>query len=76
MKIFGFSLLDDSEWSDDPFGGGRIPEDEICEVCHIHFNSAGDRFIGIDVALGLSEEEMSQILSPYSRELRLIKVIV
>ena len=77
MYIYGFPLNeDDVEWSDDPFGPGRSPEDEICEICHVYRDREGNRYIGIELALNLDMGEMREILSPYSDDLGIRRVVV
>jgi hypothetical protein len=76
MYIFGFPIPDDNSWGEDPFEQGHIPEDYICEVCHIYKDSEGRKYIGIEVALGMKIEEMVEIMSPFSTDLGVRKVIV
>ena len=66
MLILGFPIGDEDPWEDDPFQGYYIPEDVICEVCHIYSDKDGNRYIGIDMALGIPRSEMEKILLPFS----------
>jgi hypothetical protein len=76
MKILGFPIKLDDGWADDPFSEyGRLPEEEICEVCHVYFDLNGNQYIGIDVSLGLSTTEMISILAPFSPDIKPRKVI-
>lgn len=71
MYIFGFKLPSDDEfWTDDPFSGdGNTPEDVIGEVCHVYWDIYGHKYIGIDMQLGMSMFEMTELLLPHSAEL-------
>lgn len=76
MYIFGFPISDDNSWGEDPFEQGHIPEDDICEVCHVYKDSQGNKYIGIEIALNISVENMRGILSPFSEDLDIRKVII
>lgn len=77
MFIYGFPLsIDDDAWDEDPENSESItPESEICEACHIYYDSDGNRYIGMELTLGLSVDEMNDILSPFSEELHIRRVI-
>ena len=76
MYIFGFPITDDNSWDEDPFEVvGHVPEDDICEVCHVYKDSQGQKYIGIEVALGISVADMKDLLLPFSEDLDIRKVI-
>jgi len=75
MFIFGFPIHETENWDEDPFlSDGKLPENEICEVCHVYKGIDGNKYIGIEVALGLSEEDMVTMLKPFSSDLDIRKV--
>lgn len=75
MFIFGFPVPDEQSWDEDPFEvGNHTPEEDICEVCHIYHGADGERYIGIDMSLGLTLQDMRDILSPFSKDLDIRKV--
>lgn len=75
MYIFGFKIKEGDSWGEDPFEQGHVPENDICEVCHIYRDRNGNKYIGIELILNMDMEEMREILSPHSDELEIIKVI-
>lgn len=76
MFIYGFPLEVDSVWGEDPESiESNTPEGEICEACHIYYDSDGNRYIGMELSLGLSIGEMDDILSPFSTELHIRRVV-
>ena len=76
MFIFGFPLTEEDVWEDDPFlSDSKVPENEICEVCHVYTGVDGNKYIGIEVGLGMSQEDMVSVLSPFSEDLDIRRVM-
>lgn len=76
MLIFGFKLADDDDtWEDNPFLGANTPEEEICEACHVYWDTEGNRYIGFELALGMPRHEMYQLLTPHSDFLTVYEVV-
>lgn len=75
MFIFGFPITQEDAWDEDPFlSDGKLPENEICEVCHVYTGVDGAKYIGIEFGLGISQEDMEATLSPFSADLDVRKV--
>lgn len=76
MIILGFPIGAEENWSEDPFEEGfNAPEEMICEVCHVYSDSEGTRYIGIDYSLGMEISEMTNILTPFSTDIKPRKVL-
>ena len=73
MLIFGFPIGEIDKWTEDP-SGILAPENMICEACHIYQDIEGFKYIGFDVNLGLSMDEMREYLSSFSSDLYVRKV--
>jgi hypothetical protein len=74
-QIYGFKIEEPHEWSDVFEDETRSPEYLISSACHIYYDTDGNQYIGFDMTLNLSYDEMNDFLLPYCKKPALKKVL-
>lgn len=55
-------MLSDDDWTEES------PEDVICEACHIYYDVYDNRYLGMELELGLDKPCMKEILTPFTTQ--------
>jgi len=74
-RIYGFLVENSDEWGDIFYNEKNSPEMLISSACHTYFDIDGNTYIGFDMTLGMSQKEMDNLLSKYSENLKIFKVL-
>jgi hypothetical protein len=75
-RIYGFLIENIDDWGDVFSSEKNSPEFLISSACHTYFDLEGNTYIGFDMSLGMSQEEMDNLLLKHSSRLSIFRVLL